>query len=546
MTSRLERWPHTTLLTVLTTVLLGATLSGSAPGTTPEPSGPPATEPTRPLGAPMLARSHPRLEPDPPGASSRAGPSGGSGHPVGTAAWRLSRPADKRQIEGYADRVSGVPGTTVGLRISTGSRWFRVTAYRIGAYRDGIGLRVWASGRLRGHRQPGPTLEPAATRTVRAPWRTSLRVHTAGWPEGFYLFKLVSSHRWQAYVPYVVRSPVLAGKVVLSAPVATWQAYNDWGGYSLYAGPPDDRRAWAVSFDRPYPAPGADEMLFGVVPVAVEAERAGVPLAYVADTDLDADVSGDPDVLKGARAFVSLGHDEYWSWGMRATVTRARDSGVNLAFLGANTMYWQIRLARVTRRGARTVVGYRTDAAVDPARTKDPARVTKQWRRSAVAAPENAVTGMQYECFPVDAPFRVVSPHWWGFHGTHVRLGTKFRHLVGVEADRAYPVRTTPRPLQVLSQASYDCWGVPTSTTSTYYTTRSGSGVFDVGTLRWTCALRGSCPPYTMPERTVRFTRQVTRNVFRVFAAGPAGRAHPAVDNLRRFHLSPVNLVPAS
>src|SRR4051794_37347909 len=226
--------------------------------------------------------------------------------PVGTNAWRLRRPAMNGQIEGYPDRVSGVPGTRLGLRVSTRSRWYQVTAYRIGAYRGGKALRMWTSARLRGHQQGDPGFSPRWTRTIRAPWRTSVWVDTDGWPAGFYVFKLVASDRWDALFPYVVRSPSLAGKVVLSAPVATWQAYNDWGGYSLYKGRRGDRRAWAVSFDRPYPAPGAGEMLFGAVPVAVLAERTGVPLGYVANTDLDADVTGNPDGSRQlARSFRS-------------------------------------------------------------------------------------------------------------------------------------------------------------------------------------------------------------------------------------------------
>ena len=92
-------------------------------------------------------------------------------------------------------------------------------------------------------------------------------VDTGGWEPGLYVFELRTRSGWQAHVPYVVSSPSTRGRVALVLPVTTWQAYNDWGGYSLYHGPPGDRRSWAVSFDRPYPAPGAGEMRFGAVPV---------------------------------------------------------------------------------------------------------------------------------------------------------------------------------------------------------------------------------------------------------------------------------------
>jgi N,N-dimethylformamidase beta subunit-like protein len=460
---------------------------------------------------------------------------------AGTRSWRMRRPAVDGQVAGFTTRVSGPPGARVGLAVSTASGAFRVAAYRIGAYRGGDGLLVWRSRWLPATLQPGATFSPAETRTVVAPWHRSLTVRTGGWTPGFYLFDLTTRDGWQSQVPYVVRSASTAGRVVLMAPTETWQAYDDWGGYDLYHGSGGDRRSWAVSYDRPYPAPGAGEMRFGVVPFVTVAERAGVPLAYLADVDLDTD----PHALAGARAFVSIGHDEYWTRTRWDAVLRARAAGTNLAFFGADTAYWKVRLT-LSGEMPRTVVGYRSDAGLDPLRTADPRDATGAFRDDPATGPESTLTGLQYECFPVDTDYRVTSPRWWGFRGTHVRDGTTFPHLVGVEADRVHPVPSTPRPLQVLSSADYDCDGVPTSTQSVYYTARSGAGVFTAGTLRWTCALVGHCRPYDLAPRTRRFTRMVTLRVLRVFAAGPAGRRHPAHDNVGRFALSPVNSVPAS
>src|SRR3954453_11455908 len=207
-----------------------------------------------------------------------------------------------------------------------------------------------------------------------------------------------------------------------------------------------------------------------------------------------------------------------------------RAARLNGPFLGANTMYWQIRLAGLTSRGPRTLVGYRTDATLDLARTSEPSQATGLWRDSSRFPPENAVTGMQYECFPVDAPYRVVSPRWWGFAGPSVKAGTAFPHLVGVEADRVYPIRSTPRPLQVLSHATYSCRGVRTSTESTYYTTRSGSGAFNAGTLHWTCALRGYCHPDRMSPSTQSGSPGKSRGTY--FGSSPRGPLHAEIPQL--------------
>jgi hypothetical protein len=452
----------------------------------------------------------------------------------GTRAWRLSRPAMHHEVEAYATAASAPAGRVVGLRVSTGARRYHVEAYRIGAYRGGDGHLVWRSGPQRGHRQPAACLSNVRRRTVVAPWRTSLDVDTDSWAPGLYVFKVVTGSGWQTHVPYVVRSPGSSGRTALVFPVTTWQAYNDWGGRSLYEGPVTDRRSWAVSFDRPYPAPGAVEMRFSAVPVVVAAERLDLSLAYFTNVD----VARDPSALTGARSYVSVGHDEYWTASMRRHVAAARSAGTNLVFLGANTMYWRIRL----EQGGRVVVGYRSDAAQDTA----PRHLrTGLWREADDASPENALTGLQYECFPVDTSFTVVSPRWWGFAGTGVRRGESFAHLVGVEADRVYPVPSTPRPLEVLAHHRYSCRGVPTSTEATYYTTPSGAGVLDVGTFRWTCALVARCPQ-PVSRRATRFVRRVTATVLRDFARGPAARRHPAHDNVADFDLPRVNQVPAS
>jgi len=458
----------------------------------------------------------------------------------GSGAWQLRKRAYERQIEGYADRVSGRPGTSVGLRISTTETSYRVLAYRVGAYRGGTGHLVWSSRPQPGGVQPEPVMRPYHTRTVVAEWRESVRVETDGWEPGAYVFQLVSRNGWQSGIPYVVTSPSVQDKVVVVAPVATWQAYNSWGGYSLYTGVYGDRRAWRVSFDRPYLAAGLAGFGFGLAPVAIAAERSGADVGYLTDLDLDADTHA----LDGAAGYVSAGHDEYWTPRMRTAVERARSRGTNLAFFGANTMYWRIRLESSPLGARRVVVGYRSDAHLDP--EQDPRKVTARFRDEPAGESERGLVGTEYECFPVDADFRVVSPRWWGFAETHVRAGTTFPHLVGDESDRVYPGGGTPRPLQVLSDTSYFCRGVPTSGQAIYYTTPSGAAVLNVGTLNWTCSLTRDCFGSRVPERTRRFVEQVTENVVREFGRARAGARHPAHDNVASYDLPRVNAVPAS
>jgi hypothetical protein len=463
--------------------------------------------------------------------------------PRGTDDWKLESPPAHHRIEAYSSLASGVPGVRVDLLVSTGAKRYRVFAYRIGAYAGGWGSLVWQSKVQRGRRQPDPILSPAATNTVVAPWKCDLEVDTTGWEPGFYVLKLVTGSGWDTLVPYVVSSPSARGTVALVAPATTWQAYNAWGGYSLYEGPAGDGRSLAVSFDRPYNrATGANDYRSAALPIVVRAEQLGVPLSYFTNIDLHER----PDALDGARGYASMGHDEYWTPAMRRTVMTARDAGTNLAFFGANTMYWRVRLEGGATSGQRRLmIGYRDSAYLDPKRETSPAETTGRYRDAPVPRPENDLLGMQYECYPVDADYVVVSPGWWGFRGTGVRHGDRLPNLVGPEADRVYPDRRTPRPLEVLSNTAYDCRGTTTTSQSVYYTTPSGSGVFAAGTLRWGCAMIDHCDR-PLGERPREFTRQVTANVLRQFTLGPVADRHPARDNLSHFDLPLANSVTAS
>lgn len=506
-------------LLMLAPALVGCSGQDEGPGQAPEPSEQ-ATEQAAGRGT----------------AGSGAGPERSAKDPPGSERWRMTRPAVDREVEAYTSRVSGRPGTRVALKVSTDDRSFTAQAWRMGSYRGGTGRLAWAS-RARGTRQAEPTFAPYGTRTVVARWRPSLRVDTSGWAPGFYLFKITTVTGWQTHAPYVVSSPSAAGTVALVAPFTTYQAYNRWGGYSLYEAPAGDRPSWAVSFDRPWDVLGeANNFRRAALPIIVRAEALGVPLSYFANVDLDRW----PHALKGARGYVSMGHDEYWTPAMRRQVQAARGSGTNLAFLGANTMYWRIRL-----EGPSTMVGYRDSAWRDPLRVERPAEATSRFRDAPEASPEHDLIGMQYECYPVDAAYRVVTPGWWGFRGTGVEHGHLFPGLVGPESDRVYPDRAAPRPLQILSHTTFSCRGVTTSSQSVYYTTRSGAGVFAAGTLRWGCAIIDKCE-HPLGRATGRFVATVTDNLVRGFSRGPVGDRWPARDNVDEFHLPLHNTVAAS
>ncbi len=446
----------------------------------------------------------------------------------GTSGWRITDQGAPGAIEGYADRVSVMPGQSFRLYVSTTAARFRVRAFRMGWY-GGTGARqVWVSGTVAGQRQSGPRLS-GATRMVTAPWRPSLTVSTAGWPAGAYLLRLDASTGAQRYVPITVRSASTAGKVVLLLGATTWQAYNTWGGYSLYEGPGGFAdRSYAVSFDRPYDGNGAQLFLvFDDPPITLAERTAGVPLAYETDVDLAAH----PHLLAGARAVISLGHDEYYSASMRSALLAARGAGTNVAFLGANAMFRHIRFASSPLGPDRVEICYK-DAAIDPLYGKDNAATTQDWRDPPDPRPESVITGVFYECNPVSAPYVVYDPRNWIFAGTGVRAGTSFPGLVGPEYDRVNTGVPTPPAIEVLAHSPLTCGGVRSYADSAYYTVASGAGVFATGTMRWVCAMRVPHCGHGVDAAARAFVDRATQNLLRAFAVGPAGRVHPAHSNL--------------
>jgi hypothetical protein len=443
----------------------------------------------------------------------------------GTNDWVLRKEGAQHEIEGYADQVSVLPGRPFRLFVSTTAKGFTVDAFRVGWYGGTHARLVWTSAHEKGVTQaPAKVQEP--THTVTAPWTPSLTVPTRNWPEGSYLLRLNADSGAQRYVPMTVRTARMEGKIVVLNGTTTWQAYNLWGGYSLYSGPSGFAgRSRAVSFDRPYDKDGAVKFMAYEQPAVVLAEKLGLPLAYTTDNDLHAD----PALLSGARALMVLGHDEYWSTAMRTEATKARDAGVNIAFLGANEVNRHIRFAPTSLGADRLVICYKS--MNDPIGKTDPAEITIDWRLAAKPWPESDLTGAFYECNPAEAAYVVYEPRNWLLAGTGVRRGQRFPGMVGPEYDRVNLMVSTPRPIEILSHSPVSCGNTASHADSAYYTVPSGAGVFTAGTMRWVCAMRGPGCGHGVTQAAKRFVDRVTETMLRAMAQGPVGRTHPAQDN---------------
>ena len=122
-------------------------------------------------------------------------------------------------------------------------------------------------------------------------------------------------------MPLVIRDDGSHSDLLVQSSVTTWQAYNGWGGASLYEG--TKGRADVVTFDRPYTGNGSGEFLGREYEFIYLVERLGLDVSYW--TDIDLHERG--ELALNHRAVVIPGHDEYYTVEMRQSLETARDAG---------------------------------------------------------------------------------------------------------------------------------------------------------------------------------------------------------------------------
>jgi hypothetical protein len=243
-------------------------------------------------------------------------------------------------------------------------------------------------------------------------------------------------------------------------------------------------------------------------------EREGYDLTYATDIDVHAASS----LLLSHKGFLSVGHDEYWSWQQRQNVEAARDAGVNLGFFSANTCYWEIRLdpSPITGQPYRTEVSYKWNAALDPL-TQDPTRyylITTQWRLphgSLGGMPEDEMMGSLYD-YEAAGDIVISDNSSWIYAGTGLAVGDHLPGLLGYEVDEERTA--TPPDTQLLNRTTTTFKGKPAISDITLYQGESGALVFAAGTIHWSFGLDsyGSSASLVNPA-----VQQITRNVLAAF-----------------------------
>ncbi len=439
----------------------------------------------------------------------------------GTSSWRI--PAGREsvtQIQAYASSTYVLPGKSLSFYVSTqhdGTHYW-IDIYRLGWYGGSGGRLVTSVGELVGQDQGyydtstrhlmncTSCVIDSKTGMVEANWKVSYTLNVSSdWTTGVYLAKFTDSRGVQTYTPFDVVSADSTSTYVAVTPDTTYAAYNDWGGSSLYEsenglfGESDaTAKGTKVSFDRPYvQQDGSSQALIFEVNAIRWLERQGYDVSYISNVNLH----NVPSQLQRHKAYISLGHDEYWTKEMRDGVEQARDAGVGLAFFGANASYWQMRFEPDSRGVPnRTVVCYKVETGKndldrDPFYGKDNTRVTSQWRDPVLGRPENALIGIMYsdlthkrQGFPWQVNTATNSPL---LADTGLQPEQQYGcGLVGYEWDRIFNNNATPKGLQVLATSStVTDTGTTDKSNTTYYIAPSGAMVFASGSIYWAYAL---------------------------------------------------------
>ncbi len=295
--------------------------------------------------------------------------------------WDVSGAGDPN-IQGFATDISVNKGESVDFKIQTDSSSYRIDIYRLGYY-GGLGARLVATV------QPSATLpqtQPACLSDVSTGlvdcgnWAVSASWNVpATATSGIYIAKLVRQDPEDgraSHIPFVVRDDSGHSDLLFQTSDTTWQAYNTYGGNSLYFGSPVGR-AYKVSYNRPFttrccefPNGSTETWIFNTeYPMVRWLERNGYDVSYT--TGVDTDRRGSE--LLEHRVFMPVGHDEYWSGGERANVEAARAEGVHIAIFSGNHGFWKTRWENSidgSNTPYRTLVCYKethANAKIDPA-----------------------------------------------------------------------------------------------------------------------------------------------------------------------------------
>ncbi len=439
--------------------------------------------------------------------------------------WEVGGSGDT-SIQGFATDISVNKGATISFKISTTARAYTIGIFRFGYYQGSGSRKVGSISPS----APLPQSQPACLTNVPTGlvdcgnWAVS-----ASWAvpstavSGVYMAILVRSDTGGAsQIPFIVRDDASHSEMLFQTDDTTWQAYNQYGGNSLYLGgaPTSDGRAYKVSYNRPFATRGqstgygtSNFFFYAEYPMIRFLEANGYDISYT--SGVDADRRG--ALIQNHKILVTAGHDEYWSGGMRNNVEAARNAGVNIAFFTGNEVFWKTRFENsIDGSGTpyRTLVCYKESKYSQPIDPADPPTWTGLWRDPTWSPPadggrpENALNGTIFTVNRGSAAISVPAAYsklriWRNTSIANLSAGqtaTFGTNTLGYEWDEDLDNGSRPAGLFDLSSTTvsvpehildYGNTYAPATVTHhlTLYRAPSGALVFGAGTVQWAWGL---------------------------------------------------------
>jgi hypothetical protein len=341
--------------------------------------------------------------------------------------WMITNSGDAT-LQGFATQESVNAGSTISFKIASTASAYTIDILRLGYY-GGNGARKVVSNLA--PTVPYPQSQPACLTfsstglidcgnwAVSASWAVPSSAVS-----GYYLAHLKRTDgKGSSLIPFVVRNDGNNSNIVYQVDDATQEAYNTYGGNSLYqctvACPPGNpqgyKGAFAVSYNRPWHTADDDQQIAPdgsyasgswfmttELPMIEFLEGNGYDVSYIASTDLDSSGSA---LLANHKIFMDSGHDEYWSGNQRTALQTAINGGLNAAFFSGNEMFWKTRYGPSqdgSNTPERTLITYKETHFNAPTDPQDPPTWTGAWadpRFSPPAdggLPANATTGQEF------------------------------------------------------------------------------------------------------------------------------------------------------
>ncbi|MDQ0417013.1 hypothetical protein J2Z48_001185 [Croceifilum oryzae] len=390
---------------------------------------------------------------------------------------------NKHDIEGYAPFVTYNPGEKMELKVHSPLPSFSVDFIRYGAKEK----LVHQIKNIHGKKQ---NYDLYAYRNG-ANWETShLFQIPLDWQTGLYGARLYDASGKEFHIPFNLRDTSYVSRpknkrIAILSSTNTWQAYNSWGGASLYwyfapdhIKPSDS--AQLVNTQRPNPAATpvgeVTHLASGEKYILAWLENNHFPYSLISDWDLH----HQPHLLKDFGTLIINTHGEYWTKEMYDALEQFMDQGGNVVSLSGNGCYWKTvikeNLMEVRKDGSHhLLIGERGGLWRDLERT------------------ESRMLGVRYNGPATDSfyPYKIKNADHWIFANTGLKNGDLVgeKGLRGGASGHETDIMDEFTPKNTILLAKGTNPKKKQGAEMIYYDHPKGGGVFSVGSIAFGSSL---------------------------------------------------------